>query len=210
MNSVRCLIIKGAGNKAFVAGADISDMMSMSKAEAKAFSEFGNNVFDSVEMLPIPVIAEINGYALGGGCELALACDIRICSTKSKFGQPETSLGIIPGFGGTKRLSRVIGVSKSKELIFSGNIVDAEEALNIGLVNKVCDEDDLEAVVINFAERVLKNSSFAISKAKMSIDYYINNQLNGYNQFECQCFSETFDTDDQINRMKLFLENRKG
>ena len=153
-DGVYVLIITGAG-KAFVAGADIAQMKDMSAAEAKAFGDFGNSVFYKIESLTKPVIAAVNGYALGGGCELSMACDIRIAGTKAKFGQPEVGLGITPGFGGTQRLPRIVGVSKAKELIFTAETIGAEEAHRIGLVSRVV-PDEMMTAALDMAGKIAK------------------------------------------------------
>ena len=143
LNTVRCLIFTGAGDKAFAAGADIAAMANMTPEEAAAFSRRGNEVFRRIETFPLPTVAAVNGYALGGGCELAMACDIRLCSENAVFGQPEVTLGITPGFGGTQRLMRLVGMGKAKELIFSARTVKAAEALSMGLVNAVYPPEEL-------------------------------------------------------------------
>lgn len=208
-DEVRCVIFRGFGNKAFVAGADINEMLNMSKDEAKEFSIFGNSVFDKISKIEVPTIAVINGFALGGGCELAMACDFRICTYKSIFGQPETSLGIIPGFGGTQRLSRLIGVSKAKEMIFSGRRISAIEAKEIGLINLVCEEDALEDAVISFTKPMLQNAPIAIRKAKEAIDGGLSKRIEDGLLFEAEKFANTFTTEDQIEGMSAFLEKRK-
>ena len=143
LNTIRCLILTGAGEKSFVAGADIGEMSTLTKAEGEAFGKKGNDVFRKIETFPIPVIAAVNGFALGGGCEISMSCDIRICSENAVFGQPEAGLGITPGFGGTQRLARVVGVGKAKEMIYSARNIKAEEAYRIGLVNNVYPIEEL-------------------------------------------------------------------
>ena len=201
--NIACLVIKGAGDKAFVAGADISEMIDFSEKQAEMFSSYGNKVFKRIEDLPFPTIAAVNGYALGGGCELALACDIRICSEKSVFGFPETSIGVIPGFGGTVRLQRIVGVAKAKEMIFTCERISASQAKEIGLVNQVCPETELEDCVGKTVKMITSNSSFAVSKAKQSIDYYSCNNDKSYD-IESKLFSQTFTTDERKKLMNKF------
>jgi len=167
LETTRCLVITGAGEKAFVAGADIAEMCCMNESEARIFSETGNTLFRKIETFPIPVIAAVNGYALGGGNELALSCDIRICSENAVFGQPEADLGITPGFGGTQRLARVIGsTSKAKELLFTCRNIKAEEALQIGLVSTVYPQVDLLAEAVKMADRIAGHAPIAIRNIK--------------------------------------------
>ena len=155
---IRAVIITGAGEKAFVAGADITEMSTLSKKEGEAFSKKGNDVFRKIETFEIPVIAAVNGYALGGGCEIAMSCDIRICSANALFGQPEVGLGITPGFGGTQRLARLIGIGMAKQMIFTGQNINAEEAKRIGLVNEVYPKEELLNEAIKLAKAIAKNS----------------------------------------------------
>ena len=145
LEATRCLIVTGAGDKSFVAGADIAEMSNLTKAEGEAFGKKGNDVFRKLETFPIPVIAAVNGFALGGGCELSMSCDIRICSENAMFGQPEAGLGITPGFGGTQRLARTIGVGKAKEMIYGARNIKADEAYRLGLVNAVYPQEELMA-----------------------------------------------------------------
>lgn len=143
LDTVRCVILTGAGDKSFVAGADIGEMSTLTKAEGEAFGKKGNDVFRKLETLPIPVIAAVNGFALGGGCEISMSCDIRICSENAMFGQPEAGLGITPGFGGTQRLARTVGVGMAKQLIYTARNIKADEAYRIGLVNAVYPQEEL-------------------------------------------------------------------
>lgn len=198
---IKVLIITGAG-RAFVAGADISEMINMNPEGAEEFSKMGQRVFSRIENLKIPVIAAISGYALGGGCELASACDIRIASEKAKFGQPEVNLGIIPGFGGTQRLRRIVGEGKAKELIFTGAIIDANEALRIGLVNKVVPSEKLMEEAKAMAVTIMEKGPFAIKHAKKAIGA-------GTFELESKLFGECFKTEDQKEGMKAFIEKRK-
>ena len=179
LNTVRCLILTGAGEKSFVAGADIGEMSTLTKAEGEAFGKKGNDVFRKIETFPIPVIAAINGFALGGGCEISMSCDIRICSENAMFGQPEVGLGITPGFGGTQRLARLVGAGMAKQLIYTARNIKADEAYRIGLVNDVIkatvDEagnitasarDNLMAAAEKMAAAIAKNAPIAVRNCK--------------------------------------------
>jgi enoyl-CoA hydratase len=166
----RVLIITGDGEKSFVAGADISEMAHLNEPQGQEFGRLGAQVFRRIELLPIPVIAAVNGFALGGGCELAMACDIRIASSKAKFGQPEVGLGIIPGFSGTYRLPKLIGQGYAKEMIYTGKVIRADEALRIGLVNAVYEPEELMGKAMEMAAMMLKNAAISIRLAKQSIN----------------------------------------
>ena len=166
INTTRCLILTGAGDKSFVAGADIGEMSTLSKAEGEAFGKKGNDVFRKLETFPIPVIAAINGFALGGGCEISLSCDIRICSDNAVFGQPEVGLGITPGFGGTQRLARAIGVGMAKQMIYSARNIKADEAYRIGLVNAVYTQEELMEQAKKLASTIAKNAPIAVRNCK--------------------------------------------
>ena len=206
----RCLVITGAGDKAFVAGADVAEMCCMSEGEARLFSETGNGLFRKIETFPTPVIAAINGYALGGGNELALSCDIRICSENAVFGQPEAGLGITPGFGGTQRLARVIGsTSKAKELLFTCRNIRAEEALQIGLVSCVYPQVDLLAEALKMADRVAGNAPIAIRTIKRAVNEGLDMPIENAIQHEVDLFSKCFLTEDQQEGMQAFMEKRK-
>ena len=167
--ATRVLILTGDGEKSFVAGADISEMAHLNEAEGFEFGRLGAQVFRKIEILPIPVIAAVNGFALGGGCELAMSCDIRIASSKAKFGQPEVGLGIIPGFSGTYRLPKLIGQGYAKEMIYTGKVIRADEALRIGLVNAVYEPEELMDKAMEMAQMMLKNAPVAISLAKQAM-----------------------------------------
>lgn len=206
---VRCLILTGAGKKSFVAGADIVSMSNLSKKEGEEFSIKGNSVMRKIESLPIPVIAAVNGYALGGGLELALACDIRICSDNAIFGQPETGLGIIPGFGGTQRLARVINPSKAKEIIFTRKNINANSALEYGLVNYVCSQDELLEKAKKLAIDISKSAPIAVRMSKKAINEGIDLDMDSGIALEAKLFGECFDTLDQKEGMKAFIEKRK-
>jgi enoyl-CoA hydratase len=201
------VILTGAG-KAFVAGADISDMQLMSPRDAQYFAELGGALCQAIEESSMPYIAAVNGFALGGGCELALACDFMYASNKAKLGQPEVLLGVIPGFGGTQRLSRRVGVSKAKELIMTGETIGAEEALRIGLVDQVHEPDALLSVSREVAAKILRNGPLAVAAAKRVIHVGLSMTLEQGNQLEQLTFAGLFDTDDQREGMKAFLEKR--
>jgi enoyl-CoA hydratase len=205
---VDVLIITGKG-KAFVAGADIAAMSTMSHLDGRDWGRFALDVFRKIEMANKPVIAAVNGYALGGGCELALSCDMRIGSTKAIFGQPEVKLGITPGFGGTQRLARLVGTGKAKELIFTGEMINAEEALKIGLVNHVVAEEELLDKAIEIANKIRANSQLAVRFAKSAINRGIETDLETGMEIERDLFGLCFANEDQKEGMKAFLEKRK-
>ena len=205
------LIITGEGSKAFVAGADISEMMEMSPEEAKEFANYGHDVFGKIEQFPSPTIAAINGYALGGGNELALACDIRIAAENAKFGQPEVGLGIIPGFGGTQRLSQIVGIANALDLVITGRSIDASEALRIGLVQRVVPSGMALDEAISYAKGLGRNSSFAMSQAKKAIYRRgLEETRTGRSgmDIEAELFGECFSHPDQKEGMKAFVEKR--
>ena len=168
--TVRCIVLTGEGDKSFVAGADIGSMSTMTKAEGEAFGKLGNDVFLMIESFPIPVIAAVNGFALGGGNELAMSCDIRICSDNAVFGQPEVGLGITPGFGGTQRLARLVGMGMAKQLVYSALNIKADEALRIGLVNAVYPQAELMENVLKLAGKIAKNAPIAVRNCKKAIN----------------------------------------
>ncbi|EAX47035.1 Enoyl-CoA hydratase/isomerase [Thermosinus carboxydivorans Nor1] len=207
--SVGALIITGSGEKAFVAGADISEMADMGAMQAKEWARLGQQVFSRIENFPRPVIAAVNGYALGGGCELAMACDIRLASEKAKFGQPEVNLGIIPGFGGTQRLTRLVGKGQAKLLIFSGDIIDAQEALRIGLVDRVVSADELMVAAKALANKMIAKAPLAVSQAKLAINKGVEMDSESGYMFESEIFGMCFTTADQKEGMRAFLEKRK-
>ncbi|TCO67647.1 short-chain-enoyl-CoA hydratase [Caldanaerobacter subterraneus] len=207
-DGVKVIVITGAGEKAFVAGADISEMKDMSVFEAKKFAELGQKVFRKIELMKKPVIAAVNGYALGGGCELALACDIRIASRNAKFGQPEVGLGIIPGFGGTQRLPRIVGVSKAKEFIYTGDMIDAEEALRIGLISKVVEQDKILEEAYGIAKKIMSKGLVAVSLAKEAINKSLEVDIDSGMEYEANAFALCFGTQDQKEGMAAFLEKR--
>ena len=207
-NDIRTLIITGEG-KAFVAGGDISEMSEFTPEDAYKFSKLGNDVFIQIQNLHIPVIAAVNGYALGGGCELAMACDIRWASEKAKFGQPEVGLGLIPGFGGTQRLARIVGVGMAKELIFSGNMIDANEAYRIGLVNRVFPVDNLIDEVKKLAQDIASKGPFAVKLAKRTMNTGINLSLEDALKLEEEAFGIVFSSPQSKEGTRAFLEKRK-
>ncbi|MQM73368.1 MAG: enoyl-CoA hydratase [Eubacteriaceae bacterium] len=208
-DTIRCLIITGAGKKSFVAGADIGEMAEDTKAEGKEFCEHGNRVFRKIETLPIPVIAAVNGFALGGGCELSMACDIRIAADNAIFGQPEVGLGITPGFGGTQRLMRRIPVGKAKEMIYASINIKAEEALKWGLVNAVYPQDELMPAAEKLANRIAVQAPIAVRAAKAAMNEGIDVPMDDAIQVEVKHFSDCFETADQKEGMKAFMEKRK-
>lgn len=205
---IRVLIITGEG-RSFIAGADISEMAELDSIAAGEFAFRGAGLFRKIELLPIPVIAAINGFALGGGCELALACDIRIASENAKLGQPEVSLGITPGFSGTVRLSRIVGEARAKELIFTGRIIDASEALSIGLLNKVCPNDVLLDEVSKMAAAIAGNAPIAVRNAKRSINESVDLSADEAIKNEMRLFASCFISEDQKEGMKAFLSKTK-
>jgi enoyl-CoA hydratase len=207
-NDVYVVVLTGAG-KAFVAGADISQMKDFTAVEAKAFGDFGNSVFYRFEAMSKPVIAAVNGYALGGGCELSLACDIRIAGTKAKFGQPEVGLGITPGFGGTQRLPRIVGASKAKELILTAETITAEEALRIGLVSKVVPDEELMNAALEMAGKIAKNAQIAVRQSKDAINKGMQSDIATGLSYEAQAFAVCFATEDQKDAMTAFVNKTK-
>jgi enoyl-CoA hydratase len=205
---VRVLIVTGGGEKAFVAGADIAEMAALSETQAQEFGALGHRVMAMLEALPIPTIAAVNGFALGGGCELALACDFIYASEKAKLGLPEVGLGVIPGFGGTQRLTRAVGRARARELIFTGERIDAAKAKEIGLVLEVLPAEGLLAHCRSVAEKMLKNGPLAIAKAKAVIEAGADQDLRVANELERKTFGELFGSADQREGMKAFLEKR--
>ena len=209
LNEVRALIITGAGEKSFVAGADIGEMSSLTKEQGEAFGKKGNDVFRKIETLPIPVIAAVNGFALGGGCEISLACDIRICSENAVFGQPEVGLGITPGFGGTQRLARTIGVGMAKQLIYTARNIKAPEALRIGLVNAVYPIEELMGAAKKMASIIASNAPIAVRNCKKAINDGLQTDIESGVEIEEKLFGDCFETEDQRYGMSFFLDRNK-
>lgn len=207
-DDVYVVVITGAG-RAFIAGADIGEMAPMNVAEGLAFSELGNRLLMRVDMMEKPTIAAVNGFALGGGCEMALACDIRIASEKAKFGQPEVGLGIIPGFGGTQRMARIIGTGAAMELIYTADTIDAQKAKEIGMVNYVVPAEELMDKTMEMAHKICKNAQKAIRVSKMAIRRGIDCDISTAVTYEALAFATCFGTEDQKEGMQAFLEKKK-
>ena len=206
---IRALVITGSGEKAFVAGADIGEMSTLTPEEGEAFGKHGNDVFRKLETLPIPTIAAVNGFALGGGCELSMSCDIRICADTAVFGQPEAGLGITPGFGGTQRLARLVGPGMAKQLIYTAKNIKADEAYRIGLVNAVYPLDELMPAAEKMAETIAKNAPIAVRACKKAINEGLEVEMDDAVVIEETLFGSCFKTADQIEGMSAFLEKRK-
>ena len=220
--TVRCLVITGAGAKSFVAGADIGEMSSLTKAEGEAFGKKGNDVFRKIETFPNPVIAAVNGFALGGGCEISMSCDIRICSDNAVFGQPEVGLGITPGFGGTQRLARLVGAGMAKQMIYTARNIKAADAYRIGLVNEVYSaEVDADGNVVKSAQEVMlaaaqkmaatiaKNAPIAVRNCKKAINDGLDADMDQAVVIEEKLFGDCFETEDQKYGMAFFLDKNK-
>ena len=231
--TVRCLILTGAGEKSFVAGADIGEMSSLTKAEGEAFGKKGNDVFRKIETLPIPVIAEehsltrhdavpilhevqgrgaqkgLAALGIGGGCEISMSCDIRICSDNAVFGQPEVGLGITPGFGGTQRLARLVSPGMAKQLIYTARNIKADEAYRIGLVNAVYPQEELMAQAEKMAAGIAKNAPIAVRNCKKAINDGLDASMDDAIVIEEKLFGDCFETHDQVEGMSAFLEKRK-
>ena len=222
LSEIRCLILTGAGEKSFVAGADIGEMSSLTKAEGEAFGKKGNDVFRAIETFPIPVIAAVNGFALGGGCEISMSCDIRICSENAIFGQPEAGLGITPGFGGTQRLARLVGPGMAKQMIYTARNIKAADAYRIGLVNEVYSaEVDADGNVVKSAQEVMlaaaqkmaatiaKNAPIAVRNCKKAINDGLDADMDQAVAIEEKLFGDCFETEDQKYGMAFFLDKNK-
>ena len=203
------VVIITSEGRAFVAGADIAEMAELNGKQGREFGSSGAKLFRKIEKLPVPVIAAINGYALGGGCELALACDIRIASEFAKFGQPETGLGITPGFSATYRLPKIVGIAKAKELIYTGATINAQEALQIGLVNKVVKADELILTAESMARTIAERAPVAVRNSKRAIEEGLDIDSEAAIANELDLFSECFDTFDQKEGMSAFMSKRK-
>ena len=222
LSTVRCLILTGAGEKSFVAGADIGEMSTLTKAEGEAFGKKGNDVFRKLETFPIPVIAAVNGFALGGGCEISMSCDIRICSDNAMFGQPEVGLGITPGFGGTQRLARLVSPGMAKQLIYTARNIKAAEAYRIGLVNQVVSaevneagevvvsaKDALMAAANKMAAGIAMQAPIAVRNCKKAINEGLQVDMDQALVIEEKLFGDCFETEDQKAGMGNFLEKDK-
>ena len=222
LNEIRCLILTGAGEKSFVAGADIGEMSSLTKAEGEAFGKKGNDLFRKIETFPIPVIAAVNGFALGGGCEISMSCDIRICSDNAKFGQPEVGLGITPGFGGTQRLARLVSPGMAKQLIYTARNIKAAEAYRIGLVNQVISaetneagevvtsaKDALMAAALKMASGIAMQAPIAVRNCKKAINDGLQVNMDEAIVIEEKLFGDCFETEDQKAGMGNFLKPKE-
>ena len=207
---IKVVILTGSGAKAFVAGADISEMVNATPAEGRKMGMHAKEAFLKLETMPQNTIAAVNGFALGGGCEISMACDIRIASDNAKFGQPETGLGILPGFGGTQRLARLVGKGRAKELIFTCDMIDANEAYRIGLANKVVPQAELLDTCKAMAEKIMSKGSYAISLAKEAINTGTETDLSSGLTLEADLFGLAFSTDDKKEGMPAFFEKRKA
>ncbi|RMH42201.1 MAG: enoyl-CoA hydratase/isomerase family protein [Deltaproteobacteria bacterium] len=206
--AVRVVVVTGAGDKAFVAGADIAEMVDMDPAQARPFAELGGALGHAIETSAKVYIAAVNGFALGGGCELALCCDFIYASSKARFGQPEVKLGVIPGFGGTQRLPRRVGVAKAKELVLGGGMIDAQEALRIGLADKVVPPEELMAACRAIADQIAANGPLAVAEAKKVIHQGQSMALEHAIALEQRAFAELFITADRAEGMRAFLDKR--
>ena len=208
LDTVRCLVLTGAGEKSFVAGADIGEMSTLTKAEGEAFGKKGNDVFLKIESFPIPVIAAVNGFALGGGNELAMSCDIRLCSDNAVFGQPETGLGITPGFGGTQRLARLVGMGMAKQMVYAAANIKADEAYRIGLVNAVYPQEELLPAAQKLAARIASMAPIAVRAAKAAINEGYQVSIDSGVRIEEEKFGSCFETEDQKEGMANFLRKK--
>ena len=208
LDAVRCVVLTGAGDKSFVAGADIGAMAKMTKAEGSAFGKYGNDIFRMIETFPVPVIAAINGFALGGGNELAMSCDIRLCSDNAVFGQPEVGLGITPGFGGTQRLARLVSPGMAKQLIFGGRNITADEAYRIGLVNAVYPQEELLPAAKKLAAGIAKQAPIAVRNCKKAINDGLQVDIDKALEVEEALFGDCFESWDQQEGMANFLRKK--
>ena len=208
-SDIRAMVITGSGAKAFVAGADIGEMSTLTPEEGEAFGKHGNDVFRRIETLPIPTIAAVNGFALGGGCELSMACDIRICADTAVFGQPEVGLGITPGFGGTQRLARLVSPGMAKQLIYTARNIKADEAYRIGLVNAVYPAEELLPQAEKLASTIAANAPIAVRACKKAINEGLQVDMDAAVVIEEKLFGSCFKTADQMEGMGAFLEKRK-
>lgn len=209
-DSIDVLIITGAGDKAFVAGADITYMLDINAMQAREFGQIGQAAFSLIETMSKPVIAAINGFTLGGGCELAMACDFRFCTEKSQFGQPEVRLGVTPGFGGTQRLPRLVGLGMAKEILYTGDNIDAQEALRIGLVNKIVPEAELMDYVKKIAKNISARGAIAVRLCKDAVNEGMQTDIDRAMSIEADIFGLCFATADQKEGMRAFVEKRRA
>ena len=209
LDATRAVILTGAGEKSFVAGADIGEMSTLTKEEGEAFGKTGNDVFRKIETFPIPVIAAVNGFALGGGCEISMSCDIRLCSDNAVFGQPEVGLGITPGFGGTQRLARLVGAGKAKEMIYTAFNIKADEAYRIGLVNAVYPQAELMDAAKKMAAKIAKNAPIAVRACKKAINEGLDADMDQAIVIEEKAFGSCFETEDQKAGIEAFLNKTK-
>lgn len=207
--SIKVVICTGSGEKAFVAGADITEVNKLSALEGRQFGQLGQAVFRKIELLPQPVIAAINGFALGGGCELAMSCDIRIASENAQFGQPEVKLGVTPGFGGTQRLPRIVGTSMASELLFAGDNIDAQEAYRIGLVNRIYPLDTLMDEAMKLANRIVERAPIAVQLCKSAVQHGMNMDIDSAQAYEAEIFALSISTQDKKEGTTAFMERRK-
>ena len=208
--ALRAIVLTGAGEKAFIAGADIAAMSTMSVIEAKEMARLGQRVTSAIEDLALPVIAAVNGFALGGGLEMVMACDLVVASEKARFGQPEINLGIIPGFGGTQRLARRIGAPRAREMIYGGEMIDAETALRWGLINRVVKPEELMPEARKLATALAGKPAVALAQAKQAIQRGLDIDLENGLRLEAEAFAVTFSTDDRSEGMAAFLAKRKA
>ena len=209
LDTTRALVLTGAGEKSFVAGADIGEMSTLTKSEGEAFGKKGNDIFRMIETFSIPVIAAVNGFALGGGCEIAMSCDFRFCSDNAIFGQPEVGLGITPGFGGTQRLARIVGVGIAKQLIYTARNIKAEQAKAIGLVNDVFPQEELLEQAKKVAGIIAANAPIAVRNCKKAINDGLDATMDDAIVIEVKLFGDCFETEDQKAAMANFLEKDK-
>ena len=207
-DKIRAVVLTGAGQKSFVAGADIGEMSSLTQKQGEAFGKKGNDVFRMIETFPVPVIAAVNGFALGGGNELAMSCDIRICSDNAMFGQPEVGIGITPGFGGTQRLARIVGPGMAKQLIYTARNIKADEALRIGLVNAVYPQAELMDEAMKLASTIAGNAPIAVRNCKKAINEGLQVSIDEAVVIEEKLFGDCFESDDQKEGMANFLRKK--
>lgn len=208
LETVRAVVLTGAGEKSFVAGADIGEMSTLTKAEGEAFGKKGNDIFRKIETCPIPFIAAVNGFALGGGCEISMSCDIRIASDSAMFGQPEVGLGITPGFGGTQRLARIVGPGMAKQLIYTARNIKADDALRIGLVNAVYPAAELMEQAEKMASTIAGNAPIAVRACKKAINEGLELPMDEAIALEEKLFGSCFESEDQREGMANFLRKK--